>query len=111
MTLPVDDIELADAVEAIRDGLLAATSRATGSPLRFEMGEIQMEFSVELRREARGKGAVKAWVVNASTEGAIASTRIQKVYFTLKPKNVTTNAGWDISNETEGDASRFEDRN
>ncbi|WP_406321204.1 trypco2 family protein [Streptomyces sp. NBC_00519] len=107
MTTPADDIELADAVEAIRDGLLVATSRGIGSPLRFELGDIQMEFTVELRREVRGKGGVKAWVANASAEGAFANTRIQKIAFTLKPKNVATNNGWEISNETEGDASRF----
>ncbi|MFG2377068.1 trypco2 family protein [Streptomyces sp. NPDC048504] len=111
MTSPADDIELADAVGAIRDGLLEASSRGTGSPLRFELGDIQMEFTVELRREVRGKGGVKAWVVNASAEGAFTDMRIQKVSFTLKPKNAATNGGWDISNETEGDASRFESGN
>ncbi|MER5580941.1 trypco2 family protein [Streptomyces asoensis] len=108
MTLPADDIELADAVQAIRDGLMAATNRGSGSPLRFELGDIQMEFSVELRRDVRGKGGVKAWIADVSVEGGAASTRVQKISFTLKPKNATTNSGWDISNETEGDVSSFE---
>ncbi|WP_370667248.1 trypco2 family protein [Streptomyces sp. IBSBF 2507] len=108
MTSPTAGIELADAVEAIRDGLLTATSRGTGSPLRFELGEIHMEFSVELRREVKGKGSVKAWVTSVSAEGEAGSTRVQRVSFTLKPKNSATNGGWDVSNDTEGDISKFE---
>ncbi|CAG7634809.1 trypco2 family protein [Actinacidiphila bryophytorum] len=107
MTSPADDIELADAVEAVRDGLLVAASRGSGSPLHFEVGDIQMEFSVELRRDFQGRAGVKAWIANISAEGSVANTRVQKVAFTLKPKNSTTKSGWEISNESEGDASKF----
>lgn len=103
-------IELSDAVEAIRDGLVRTASRATGQDLRFELGEIQMEFTVELRRDVHGKGGVKAWVVDASAEAGRAVGRTQKVAFTLRPVNAATGDGWRISNEDEGDVSHFDTR-
>jgi hypothetical protein len=104
---PFDEIGLADAISAIRDDILAATQRSTGSPLRFELGEMQMEFTVELRRDTRAKGGVKAWVVDASAERGHGATHTQRVAFTLKPRNALTGRGWDISNDQEGRTGRF----
>jgi hypothetical protein len=103
----ITGIELSDAVEAVRDGLVTAADRACGHELRFELGEIQMEFTVELRRDVRGKGGVKAWVVDTSAEAGRAVGRTQKVAFTLKPVNKQTGGGWSIANEDEGDVSHF----
>ncbi|WP_225097325.1 trypco2 family protein [Streptomyces sp. CoH27] len=107
MDASLSRIDLAEAIGAIRDDILAATYRNTGSPLRFELGDIQMEFSVELRRDQRAKGGVKAWVVDVSAEGGQATTSVQRVAFNLKPKNATTGAGWDIANDDEGSTSNF----
>lgn len=63
------DIELADAIASVRDQLLDAAHRATGHPVAFEMGEIQMEFTIELRKEFKGGTKVKAWVVEAAADG------------------------------------------
>jgi hypothetical protein len=103
------DIELSDAVQAIRDGLITATDAgtATGSPLRFELGDIHLEFTVELRRDTRAKGGVKAWVIDAAAEAGRATARTHKVSFTLKPVNAATGTGWRIAADTEGDASHF----
>lgn len=46
----MDGIGLADAVESIRNQLIDAASRATGRPVAFEFGDIQMEFTLELRK-------------------------------------------------------------
>jgi hypothetical protein len=101
------DIELADAVEAIRDGLTAATARGTDSALRFELGDIHMEFTVEVRRDARAHGGVKAWLVDASAEGGRSRARTHKVSFTLKPKHATTGGGWDIGADEYADPNVF----
>jgi hypothetical protein len=106
----ITGVELSEAVEAVRDGLITAASRGAGQDLRFELGEIQMEFTVELRRDVRGKGGVKAWVVDASAEAGRASGRTQKVAFTLKPVNPATGDGWRIANDDEGDVSHFGSR-
>ncbi|PBC86437.1 hypothetical protein SAMN05428945_6017 [Streptomyces sp. 2224.1] len=102
-----DDIELAAAVRAVRDQLMDAAASGAGEPMRFEVGPIQMEFTVELRREAGAKGGVKAWVVNADTEARASRTRTHRITFTLTPKNTATGTGVEIGNDAPGDTGRL----
>jgi hypothetical protein len=97
-------IELADAVEAVRDGLIEAASRGAQAPLHFELGAIQMEFTVEVRRDARAKGGVKAWVIDAGAESGVAQGRTHRVSFTLKPKAADGGGSWEIAADDEGHA-------
>jgi hypothetical protein len=90
-------IELAEAVEAVRDGLLAAAARGADRELRFELGPIQMEFTLEVRRDARAKGGVKAWVIDAGAEAGSAIGRTHKVSFTLTPKPAEGGGSWEIA--------------
>jgi Trypsin-co-occurring domain 2 len=102
-----EDIELAAAVRAIRDQLMDAATAGAAESMRFEVGPIEMEFSVELRREAGAKGGVKAWLVNADAEARAARTRTHRIAFTLTPKDAATGASVEIGNCAPGDASRF----
>ncbi|WP_432523004.1 trypco2 family protein [Kineococcus sp. SYSU DK006] len=81
------EIELADAVAAIRDELLTAAGRAAGQEIAFAVGPIEMEFGVELRADAKVKAGFKAWVL-ASIEGeaGVGRTGTHRVTVTLTPK-------------------------
>ncbi|MGW0712639.1 trypco2 family protein [Streptomyces sp. NPDC002643] len=100
-------IELADAVQSIRDELLTAARRSAGQDVVFELGEIQMEFTVELRREIKAGTRVKAWVLDAGADGAYADTRTHKVSFTLRAHDARTGGPLKVSNDTEGSVSDF----
>jgi len=100
----VDGMELADAVEAVRAGLLAGAARGAHSSVRFEVGEIRMEFTVELRRVRGATGGVRAWVVEAGGESSRTSGRTHTVSCTLKPKNASGGV-LEIGAPPEGDAS------
>ncbi|GGO89566.1 trypco2 family protein [Wenjunlia tyrosinilytica] len=100
-------IELAKAVQAVRDELMEAAADGAGKRLRFEVGEIQMEFAVELRRDKRVKGGVKAWVFTADADRGSGSAHTHKVAFTLKPKDARTGRGWEVGNDDLGDVSAF----
>ncbi|WP_190132048.1 trypco2 family protein [Streptomyces mashuensis] len=102
-----DDIELSEAVRAIRDGLTSAAAAGAEEALSFEVGEISMEFTVELRRDAKANGGVKAWVIDAGTEGSRGSTRTHKVAFTLTPKDRRTGEGWKVGNDRPAGISGF----
>ncbi|MFB6819272.1 trypco2 family protein [Streptomyces sp. NPDC056347] len=106
-TSDMDGIELADAVESIRNQLIDAASRATGRPLAFEVGDIQMEFTLELRKEIKGGGRVRAWVVDAGADASRATGRTHKVAFTLKPHDAATGGAWRIGNDDPGSTARF----
>ncbi|MFF3177877.1 trypco2 family protein [Streptomyces sp. NPDC057900] len=102
-----DGIELADAVESVRNQLIEAATRGTGRPLAFEVGDIQMEFTLELRKEVKGSARVKAWVVEAGADAGRATGHTHKVAFTLRPRDATTGEAWQIGNESEGSTDRF----
>jgi hypothetical protein len=79
-------VSLADAVTAVRDELLEAAARAHDQDLLFEVGPIQMEFTAELRREARADGRLKAWVLEAGADAGRTSGHTHRVAFTLTPR-------------------------
>ncbi|WLW55372.1 trypco2 family protein [Streptomyces sp. YU58] len=100
-------IELADAVQAVRDELVTAAARSSGQDVAFEVGDIQLEFSVELRKEVKGGVKVKAWVVEAGAEGGGGSTRTHRVAVTLKALDARTGEPWKVRNDNMGSVARF----
>ncbi|MCA6092344.1 hypothetical protein LE181_09240 [Streptomyces sp. SCA3-4] len=101
------DIELAEAVRAIRSGLTSAAAAGAGEDLAFDVGDIALEFTVELRRDAKAGGKVKAWIAEAGAEGARGSARTHKVAFTLTPKDRHTGEGWKVGNDRPAGISGF----
>ncbi|WP_432189153.1 trypco2 family protein [Streptomyces sp. Tue6028] len=100
-------IGLSDAVRSIRDELLLASRNAAGQDIVFELGDIQMEFTVELRKEVKAGAKVRAWVVDANVDGTRAGSRTHKVSFTLRAQDARTGAPLKVSNETEGSVDAF----
>jgi hypothetical protein len=80
------EIELAKAVASVRDELLTAAAQDLGSEVEFMVGPIELEFVVELRRDAKLKTGFKAWVVSADAEGSVTKASTHKVKLTLTPR-------------------------
>jgi hypothetical protein len=84
------EIELADAVAAMRDELLTAAARGADQEIAFVVGPIEMEFAVELRAEAKAKAGFKAWVVTADVEADVEAeawrASMHRVTVALTPK-------------------------
>jgi LmbE family N-acetylglucosaminyl deacetylase len=80
------EIELGDAVAAVRQELLEAAARGLGHDVGFVVGPVEMEFVVELKADVKAKAGFKAWVVTADAETAISRGRTHKVRVTLTPK-------------------------
>lgn len=100
-------IELADAVQAVRDELITAAGRSSGQDVVFEVGDIELEFSVELRKEAKGGLKVKAWVVEAGADVGGGTTRTHRVAVTLRALDSRTGQPWKVRNESRGSVARF----
>ncbi len=79
------EIELGDAVAAVREELLHAAARGIGQPLEFLVGPIELEFTVELRQDSKAKAGFKAWVVSGDAEGGLSRGRTHRVSMTLTP--------------------------
>jgi hypothetical protein len=80
------EIALADAVASVRDELLEAAARGVGAGVEFVVGPVELEFAVELRRDAKVKAGFRAWVVSGDAEGGMARGRTHKVKVTLTPR-------------------------
>ncbi len=95
-------IDLADAVAAVRDQLMEAAARGVGERIGFVVGPIQLEFTVELRKDATAKAGVRAWVFTADASVGASSVRTHKVALTLTPKDLETGGEILVGNENKG---------
>ncbi|MFC1418297.1 trypco2 family protein [Streptacidiphilus cavernicola] len=102
-----EEIELSAAVRAVRDQLTQAAMEGAGSAVRFEVGPIQMEFAVEIRREAGASGGVRAWVLSAEAEAKASRGSTHRVSFTLTPKDAATGGGLEIGDRADAGTTRF----
>ncbi|MET8621764.1 trypco2 family protein [Streptomyces albidoflavus] len=104
---PLDNVELAAAVQGLRDQLIGSAHAADGQPVRFEVDEITLDFSVELRRDATAKAGFKAWVVSSDAQVGLAQNSVHKVSVKLKPKDSANGGSIEIGNQNEVDLGDF----
>ncbi|MYY00448.1 hypothetical protein GT045_38100 [Streptomyces sp. SID486] len=82
--ITMDDITVGEAIDHLRAELTAARARAADAGVRFELGDISMEFTVEMRRDRNARGSVKAWVVSGELARSRAETATHRLAFTLR---------------------------
>ena len=82
---PIERIELKDSITALRKELIESILAAQGEALRFEVGEITLEFQVEVEKAREGKGGIRFWVVDMGAGGSLKDKAIHKVTIPLKP--------------------------
>ena len=80
------EVALADAVAVVRDELLAAVARGAGSDVVFEVEQVQLEFTVELRKDTGAKAGFAAWVISGAVEHSAGGTSGHRVAVTLHPR-------------------------
>lgn len=78
-------IGLQEAILALRTELIESVISSQGERLRFAVGEITMEFQIEVERSAEAKGGIKFWVVDLGGGGAVKDKDVHKVVIPLKP--------------------------
>jgi hypothetical protein len=79
------DVPLASAIEALRRELVAAVQEGRDQDVRFALGPIELEFQVEVAREAGGEAGVKFWVVSLGGKGSRTSGTTHTVRLSLNP--------------------------
>lgn len=80
------EIALADAVEAVRVELLVAADRGVGSEVRFAVGEVVLEFAVELREDRDAQAGFRAWVLTAQAQRSTSRADTHRVSVRLIPQ-------------------------
>ncbi|EWC61250.1 hypothetical protein UO65_3437 [Actinokineospora spheciospongiae] len=94
------EIELADAVAALRDELIEAATRGRSPWVSFTVGPIELEFAVELKKDTKAKAGFKAWVVSGDVEAGAARAVTHRVKISLTAKNA---AGGDVQVGSQAD--------
>lgn len=87
--MSAESVELAEAIQAVREQLIAAQAagRRSGAAdeLTFGVGTVSIEFTGQVTKTAGASGGVKFWVVNAEAKGEHATSASQKVTVQLTP--------------------------
>lgn len=78
-------IGLQEAIAALRTELIESVIASQGERIRFEVGEITMEFQIEVERSIEAKGGLKFYVVELGAGGTERSKDVHKVVVPLKP--------------------------
>jgi Trypsin-co-occurring domain 2 len=78
-------IELVDAMRALRAEIERAMTEAEEQQLKFEAMDLKMEFRVGVTHSAEASGGLKFWVLELGGKGAISSETVQTVTLSLKP--------------------------
>jgi hypothetical protein len=100
------EIALADAIAAVRRDLVIAQAEGAREEVRFAVGSVDMEFAVDIRREAGGEASVKVLSLlslggKAST-GRTATTRIKVTLAALTSTGSPLQVGSDHSERPGG---------
>ena len=80
-------VGLAEAVRALREELTTAMKTAAGEVLRFELGPVEMEFLLEVKKDAGGQGGVRFGVISLGGNASMSSGSTHRVKLSLTPKD------------------------
>jgi hypothetical protein len=81
---------LAQAIEGVRAELSEAMAAGEAEELRFDVGEVELEFTVEIRRDLEAKAGVAVWVVEMGGSGARSDGSTHRLKVTLHPVDIAT---------------------
>ncbi|MEV0522755.1 trypco2 family protein [Streptomyces sp. NPDC050439] len=93
-------LELTTVVDAIRDQLADSMSRSMGQRVQFELGDIELEFSVSVTEDDRREGNVKVWVIGAGGSQGSSTATAHRVKLVLKPRDTESGAPPHISDSS-----------
>lgn len=81
--------ELGDAVSAIRAQLQQAVNEGASEGLKFRTGPVELEFSVEVRKDTEAKTRVFVVPWSGEARAARESGTVQRIKLTLHPVDGT----------------------
>jgi hypothetical protein len=83
-------IGLSDAIAALRAELVTAMAAGQAEQLHFELGPVELEFTVDVRKEGEADAGIRWGVVSFGAKGSIGSDSGHRLKLVLQPKDVVT---------------------
>ncbi|MFF0518417.1 trypco2 family protein [Actinomadura nitritigenes] len=82
-----DWLDLADVVRALRRELAEAAAEGAAADVHFEVGPVEMEFLVDVKREGGADAGVRFGVVSFGGKGSVISGSAHRLKLVLTPKD------------------------
>jgi tetratricopeptide (TPR) repeat protein len=80
-------VELTEAIDAVRSTLAAAGKSMTESDVQFEVGPVELEFAVELQRDAESRAGVRVMVMTGANDQKATRSQVNRIKLTITPIN------------------------
>lgn len=80
-------IGLSDAIAALRTELVTAMAAGQSEVLHFELGPVELEFTVDVRKDGGADGGIRWGVVSFGAKGSAGSAAGHRVKLVLQPKD------------------------
>lgn len=103
MTSEQGAIDLVEAIKAVRLQLKEASDSAQHDDIQMDVDALELEFTVEVRRDLKAKGGIKAWVISADIESGLTRGGIHRVKISLKPRSRITGESVRVGDEAPED--------
>lgn len=81
----IKEIGLKETIQALRQEISEAILVSEGKEIRFQTGEIELEFQVAIEKTKEGKGGIKFLVIGLDGAVANKNVTIHKIKVPLKP--------------------------
>jgi hypothetical protein len=81
---------LAQAIGGIRAELTEAMGSGKGEQLQFDVGDVELEFVVDVRRDRNAQAGVRVWVVELGGSGGTSRGVSNRLKVTLHPVHSAT---------------------
>ena len=88
-------IGLSDAIAALRSELVTAMA-ARDEVLRFELGPVALEFTLDVRKEGGANGGIRWGGVSFGASGSVASSTGHRVRLVLTPRDAATGGTFEV---------------
>ena len=82
----MSEVPLAGALRRLRAELIESMREAEGEPIRFVLGDIELELQLEVSREAKGDAGIRFWLVSVGGSVGAARSATHTVRLTLTPE-------------------------
>ena len=92
-------IGLKETLEALRIELSEAILVSEGKQIRFEVGEIELEFQVGVEQLEKAQGGIKFWVIEMGGDVTNKNAMIHKIKIPFKPVWKDGSPVWTRSDE------------
>jgi Trypsin-co-occurring domain 2 len=77
--------DLADTIRALRAQLTSAMSEGTDQALRFDLGELHLEFEVAVTRDASADGGIRFGVISIGGKASLGNEATHRISMTMQP--------------------------